>query len=259
VVLTYREVGRAVAALAHRLAPIVTPGEVVALVLPNSIEFHIAYFAALKVLAAPALLNPLYPAVQLSPQLREASLRAVVCAPATRDMVAGLADDLGIPGVICLGQEIAIRELVAHAEAPLALRTATPTDPGALLFSGGTTGLPKAVEQTHGRLVTAVRCDQHMWPTHTDGEVFLPIAPFTHIYGFLTGVLAPLSACGETVIPDRFQPEHIVELLAQHRVTFFGGGPPAIYAGVLAARNLRGATFRRSGCARAAAHPSRSS
>ena len=88
--LTYREVGRAVAALARRLAPIVMPGEVVALVLPNSIEFLIAYFAALKALAAPALLNPLYPSVQLSPLLREASPRAAVCAPATRDTVAGL-------------------------------------------------------------------------------------------------------------------------------------------------------------------------
>src|SRR5262249_42498628 len=37
--LTYREVGRAAAALARRLAAIVRPGEVVALVLPNSIEF----------------------------------------------------------------------------------------------------------------------------------------------------------------------------------------------------------------------------
>src|SRR5947207_2124157 len=125
VALTYREVGRAVTALAQRLAPIVSPGEVVALVLPNSIEFHIAYFAALKVLAAPALLNPSYPAAQLSPLLREASPGAVVCAPATRDMVAGLADDLGIPGVVCLGQETAIRELVAQAEASLGLRTAT--------------------------------------------------------------------------------------------------------------------------------------
>jgi long-chain acyl-CoA synthetase len=239
VALTYREVGRAVAALAQRLAPIVTPGEVVALVLPNSIEFHIAYFAALKALAAPALLNSLYPAVQLSALLREASPRAVVCAPATRDMVAGLADDLGIPGVVCLGQEIAIRELLAQAEAPLGLRTATPTDPGALVFSGGTTGLPKAIEHTHGRLAAAVRCIQRMWPTRTDDEVFLPIAPFTHIYGLMQGVLVPLSARGETVIPERFQPEHIVELLAHYRVTFFGGGPPAIYAGVLAARNLR--------------------
>jgi long-chain acyl-CoA synthetase len=185
VALTYREMGRAVVALAQRLAPIVSPGEVVALVLPSSIEFHIAYFATLKALAAPALLNPLYPAAQLSPLLREASPRAVVCAPATRDIVTGLADELGIPGVVCLGQEIAIPELVAQAEAPLELRTATPTDPGALLFSGGTTGIPKAVEYSHGRLATAVRCVEYMWPTRSDDEVFLPIAPFSHIYGFV--------------------------------------------------------------------------
>jgi hypothetical protein len=66
----------------------------------------------------------------------------------------------------------------------------------------------------------------------SDGEIFLPIAPFTHIYGFLQGPLVPLSARGETVIPERFQPEH-VELLTRHLVSFFCGGPPAIYAGVL--------------------------
>ncbi len=238
--LTYREVGRAVAALAHRLALLVSPGEVVALILPNSIEFHIAYFAALKALAAPALLNPLYPTAQLSPLLREARPRVVICASPTLDMVAALADDLGIPKVLCLEQETAIRDLVAEAEIPLRLRTAMATDPGALLFSGGTTGLSKAIEHTHARLAAAVNCIQHAWPTH-DGEVFLPIAPFTHIYGFLLGVLVPVSACGETVIPERFQPEHVVELLARHRVTFFGGGPPAIYAGVLAAHSLEGA------------------
>ena len=240
-VLTYRDLGRAVEALAQRLATMVEPGETVALVLPNSIEFHLAYFAALKALAAPALLNPVYPAAQLSPLLREAIPRAVLCAPTTREMVAGLAGDLGIPGVVCLGQDITIPELIAAAEAPVGRRTATPADPAALLFSGGTTGLPKAVEHTHGRLVTAVRCVEYMWPTRTDGEVFLPIAPFSHIYGFVQGVLVPLSARGQTVIPERFQPEHIVELLARYRVTFFCGGPPAIYTAILAARNLQGA------------------
>jgi long-chain acyl-CoA synthetase len=148
------------------------------------------------------------------------------------------AADLGIPGVVCLGQDITVPELVAETEPSVGRRAATPADPAALLFSGGTTGLPKAVEHTHDRLVTAVRCIECIWPTQSDREVFLPIAPFTHIYGFLQGVLVPLSARGETVIPERFQPEHIVELLACHRVTFFGGGPPAIYAGLLAARNL---------------------
>ena len=236
--LTYRELGRAVTALAQRLAAMVAPGEVVALVLPNSIEFPIAYFAALKALAAPALLNPRYPAAQLAPLLREPNARAIICAPATREMVAGLAGELGIPGVVCLGQDITVPQLVADAKPAVILRAASPADRAALLFSGGTTGLPKTVEHTHGRLVTAVRCAEYIWPPLTDGEVFLPIAPFSHIYGFIQGLLVPLSARGEAVIPEHFQPEHIVELLAHYRVTFFCGGPPAIYAGLLAAPNL---------------------
>src|SRR5260221_7604594 len=119
--LPYRDLGRAVAALATGLAAMVAPGEVVALVLPNSIEFPVAYFAALKALAAPALLNPLYPAAQLSPLLREASPRVVLCAPATKDMVAGLARDLSIPGVICLGQDVTVQELARKAAAPVSL------------------------------------------------------------------------------------------------------------------------------------------
>jgi long-chain acyl-CoA synthetase len=200
-VLTYRDLGRAVEALAQRLATMVEPGETVALILPNSIEFHLAYFAAVKVLAAPALLNPVYPAAQLSPLLREAIPRAVLCAPTTREMVAGLAGDLGIPGVVCLGQDITVPELIAEAEAPVCRRTATPADPAALFFSGGTTGLPKAVEHSHGRLVTAVRCVEYMWPTRTDGEVFLPVAPFSHIYGFVQGVLVLPSTRGENGDP----------------------------------------------------------
>ncbi|MDO9712785.1 class I adenylate-forming enzyme family protein [Paracraurococcus lichenis] len=239
--LTYREAGRAVAALARRLAADAEPGAVVALLLPNSAEFDIAYFAALRAATVPALLNPLYPAPQLEPLLREVMPRAVICTPATRDLVRGLAGRLGIASVICLGAEVTLAGLVAEPEARLDRPAAAPDDVAALLFSGGTTGLPKAVEHTHGRLVTAVRCVEYNWPTRMSGEVWLPIAPFTHVYGFLQGVLAPVSARAEVVIPERFKPEHVVEMLARHRVTVFGGGPPAIYAGLLAAANLPGA------------------
>src|SRR3954469_19301967 len=236
--LTYREEGHAVAALARRLAALAAPGEVVALLLPNSAEFHIAYFAALRAGTPPALLNPLYPAPQLEPLLREISPRVVICTPATREMVLGLAAPLGIPAVIGLGGEITVAGLAAEPEALLDRRAARPEDTGALMFSGGTTGLPKAVEHTHERLVTAVRCVEYNWPTRMSGEVWLPIAPFTHIYGFLQGVLAPVSACATAVIPERFNPEHVVKLMAEHRVTVFGVGPPAICAGVLPAPNL---------------------
>ncbi len=240
--VTFREEGRAASALARRLAAVAAPGEVVALLLPNSIEFRVAFFAALEALAAPALLNPLYPGPQLEPLLRDAAPRAVVCAPATRDLVLGLAKALGIPEVVCLGRDATtVAELAAEPGTPLGLREAGPSDVAALLFSGGTTGVPKAVEHTHGRLVVATRCMEYCWPTRTSGEVWLPVAPFTHIYGFLQGVLGPVSARATAVIPERFKPEHVVGLLSEHRVTVFGGGPPAIYAGVLAAPNLAGA------------------
>ncbi len=238
--LTYREEGRAVSALARRLAAVAAPGEVVALLLPNSIEFRVSFFAALEARAAPALLNPLYPGPQLEPLLRDAAPRAVVCAPATHVLVLGLAASLGIPEVVCLGRDLTVAGLAAEPETapPGGRRAAEPGDVAALLFSGGTTGTPKAVEHTHGRLVVATRIVEYCWPTRASGEVWLPIAPFTHIYGFLQGVLAPVNARAETVVPERFKPEHVVDLMARHRVTVFGGGPPAIYAGVLSAPNL---------------------
>ena len=124
--LTYREEGRAVAALARHLATTAAPGEVVALLLPNSAEFHVAYFAAVKALAAPALLHPLYPALQLAPLLRDVAPRAVVCTPATRELVLGLARPLGNPEVICLGDEVTVAALMAEPDAPLGRRGATP-------------------------------------------------------------------------------------------------------------------------------------
>src|SRR5215213_9960106 len=137
--VTYREEGRAVSALARRLASAAAPGEAVALVLPNSIEFRVAYFAALEARAAPALLNPLYPGPQLEPLLRDAAPRAVVCAPETRELVLGLAASLGIPEVVCLGPgATAVAELAAEPERPLGRRDAEPADVAALLFSGGT-------------------------------------------------------------------------------------------------------------------------
>ena len=81
---------------------------------------------------------------------------------------------------------------------------------------------------------------RQLWPTR-DGDVWLPVAPFTHIYGYLMGVTNPLLRGGTLVIPPQFQPALVVDMLTEHRVTVFGGGPPAIYQAVLAAPNFQSA------------------
>ncbi|UFN47182.1 AMP-binding protein [Roseomonas sp. OT10] len=239
--LTYAELGRAATALARRLAAEGLAGEVTALLLPNSIAFVIAYFAALRARTAPALANPLYPAAQLEPLLREVGAVAAICTPDTREMARSLAPRAGLRRVLCFGEDITLEGLLAEPGEDGALPAPRPDDVAALLFTGGTTGLPKAVEYDHGQLLTALRCTDYNWPTRLGGDIWLPIAPFTHVYGFLQGLLGPVRAQAEMVIPERFKPEHVVDLLARHRVTVFGGGPPAIYAGLLAAPNLAGA------------------
>ena len=239
--LTYGGLQRASGALARRIARHAGPGEKVALLLPNSIEFQVSYHAAMKALTAPILLNPLYPAPQISPILRQVSPRALICTVPTRALAQELASLLGGTAVICLGDDLAVATLAAEAEGRDDRRRPDPGDIAALLLSGGTTGVPKAVVYTHSQLVTAVRCAEYSWPTRASGEVWLAIAPFTHIFGFLTGALAPVAARAEVVVPERFKPELIVDLMSRHRVTVFGGGPPTIYAGLLAASNLASA------------------
>ncbi len=238
--VTYEQEARAVAALARRIARVVRPGETLALLLPNSIEFRVGYFGAVKALAAPALLNPLYPAPQLEKLLDVGAPRAAICVKSNAETLRGLAARRGME-VFCFGEDVSLANLMAEPDAPLDRRAAKPDDVAAMLFTGGTTGLSKGVEQTHERLVIATRCADYSWPLRATGEVFLPIAPFTHVFGFLQGVLAPVFSRATVVIPERFQPELAVDLLSKHHVTVFGGGPPAIYAGLLAAPNLKNA------------------
>jgi len=67
-----------------------------------------------------------------------------------------------------------------------------------------------------------------------------------------------LSARGEAVIPEHFKTEQIVGLRDTLSRTFFCGGPPAIYAGLLAGPTGGVPIFRHSGCARRAGAPFRS-
>ncbi len=236
--LTYAELGRAADGFARRLAERVAPGEVVGLLLPNGLEFAPAYFGTLRALAAPAPANPGYPAPQLASLFATVGARALVCSDRTHALAAKLADELGIPHLLCIGEELPVARLAAEPPAPLDRRDPAPEDIGVLLFSGGTTGLSKAVEHSQLRLAIAARCMAYNWPTRTQGEVWLPIAPFFHIYGFMQGVVNPVYGRATAVIPERFQPDHVLDLLVRHRVTVFGGGPPAIYAGLLAAEGL---------------------
>ncbi|WP_252192851.1 AMP-binding protein [Rhizobium sp. CSW-27] len=216
--LTYEEAAFAAGAIASRLGKAVAERPVVIL-MPNSVSLLVTYLAVLSLRGEPVLLNPLLPPATRHHLIAKLSPAAVVTAQAMGDQDATLlVADRDLAGLAQEGRRLC---LDAH-----------PDDVAVNLYSGGTTGVPKRVVHTHRGMVAAVERMEWGWPSR-DGDVWLPIAPFTHVYGFLMGVTNPMLRAGSIIIPDRFHPATIIDLMREHAVTVFGGGPPAIYQGLL--------------------------
>lgn len=110
-------------------------------------------------------------------------------------------------------------------------------EPATYFYSGGTTGTPKRILYTHRKIVSAGERMQWGWPL-MPADVFLPIAPFSHIYGFLAGICLPLQCGGSSIVPERFHPADVLDLIERERVTVLGGGPPAVYQALMADPDL---------------------
>ncbi|MEM7300091.1 MAG: AMP-binding protein [Pseudomonadota bacterium] len=227
--LSYGEAALAVNGFAEWLGTNIK-GRPVALVLPNSTAFLIAYYGVLFAGGMPALVNYAHPDATIAKLVEDLD-------------VAMILSDRDIDGLTTryFNDETVHRLASSGVAGGLEPQTSA-SDIGAILFSGGTTGLPKRVPHSNLVLTRKIERMEWGWPTH-ENEVWLPVAPFTHIYGFLMGVLNPVLRCGSIVIPPKFQPDLILDMLADEAITIFGGGPPAIYQGIMASEKFKDAVF----------------
>ncbi|SPH27587.1 Long-chain-fatty-acid--CoA ligase [Ascidiaceihabitans donghaensis] len=232
--LNYGQAAGAIQTLADELREDVQ-GRAVALILPNSPAFLIAYFAILFAGGKPALINHGHPDSTIAKLLGDLDAAVILSdrvhpGAKTRILTEGALNDLFAPVGIA---PVDMARLIDPTE---------PDDIAAILYSGGTTGLPKQVPHSNAAIVATMERGDWGWRTGAD-EIWLPVAPFTHIYGFLMGLTNPIIRAGGVVIPDRFQPDLIVDMLVNEGVTIFGGGPPAIYQGVMSSAKFADATF----------------
>lgn len=227
--LSYAQAAGAIQTLADEIRPAVQ-GKAVALILPNSKAFLIAYFATLFAGGRPALINHGHP---------EATLGKLLSTLQPALTISDRAHDVGETRL--LSDEL-LDELIKPVDLDRLIDPSSASDIAAILYSGGTTGLPKQVPHSNAAIVATMERGDWGWRTG-EGEVWLPVAPFTHIYGFLMGLTNPIIRAGAAVIPERFQPDLIVDLLVNEGVTIFGGGPPAIYQAVMASSKFADARF----------------
>ena len=221
--LTFGEWQRSSAAVAARLADVgVRRGDVVCLVLPSSIDYAVCYQAIAHLGAITSGINPrLGPGELASVLVRTAPVVTIV------DPGVSLPEGASGGAVIERGELEAM--IAAGGEAPTV--SVRPTDPVAIVWTSGTTGVPKGAVFDHECLrAMAAGAGALSEP----GDRRLSPLPFAHV-GYMTRPWDEIAMGITTVItPTPWRAVDALRLIEAERVTV-GQGVPAQWSLMLAA------------------------
>ncbi len=116
--------------------------------------------------------------------------------------------------------ETALRDASA---APVTTPDLEDEDIAALIFTGGTTGLPKAAQVSHRMIAWNTLNTVIHDVTHDD--IYLNVFPMFHTGGLFVYTLPQVIFGGATILMRQFDPQLVLELIERERVTIFGAVP----------------------------------
>jgi long-chain acyl-CoA synthetase len=235
----------------------VKKGERVGLHLPNCPQYPIAYYAVLSLGAIVVNLNPLYTPSELQMMANTSGLTTLVTFDMALPAIRTLCQAIQIPRVIATAVTDYIPGFPASSAKSLDLEkgwlhfgelldksTSTkipkvafsPDDPAVILFTGGTTGIPKGAVITHGNLVAGVlACSNWGNPTisliPTERRTVLALLPYFHAYGNIVVLNWSMFNCATQIQVPRFNIDELMDLLAKvEEISFFPTVPTLITA-----------------------------
>ncbi len=214
------------------------PGDRVAIMIPNVPDFPRAYYAILSLGAVVVPVHALLTAREVAYLLRDSEAKLLICA--------GPLLEAGLPGareagIACLSllaaPEAADGDLAAAAAGldPLpAYAMRESEDDAVVLYTSGTTGLPKGALLTNGNLVLNATLNASDILALTPDDVFLGALPLFHSFGqtCVMNTAFRVGAC--IVLMPRFEAALAHKLLVEREVTAFAG-VPTMYLGLLEA------------------------
>ncbi len=263
--LSYKELNDLANRMANALAALgVKKGDRVALYLPNCPQYVIAYYAALKLGAIVAPNNPMYVPRELEFQLNDAGAETIICMSRLYPYVHMVRANTQLKNVIVTsikeyfppqlkaifeqfveekeGHRVTIgadehwfQDLIASAPATPPEVEVKSGDTAVLLYTGGTTGIPKAAEITHKNVVAnALQCKE--WVANVPKEppdMTIVALPLYHSYAMTVCMNnAVLQKMPMILIPDPRNLEHLLKSIDRHQPTFFPG-VPTMYIAVI--------------------------
>jgi len=257
--LTYAQIN----ALADRFAAAlqqlgVKKGDRVAIYLANCPQFIIGYYGALKAGAIVVSFNPLYAAREVEHQLKDSGAETMLVMSRFYPIVKSVRDRTALKHVIVTNikeyfpplikflftvakekqegdrQDISgepntywFQDLLKKAPAKPAPVEVYPSDTACLLYTGGTTGVPKGAELSHANLMAnAVMCRHWLHDIQETKEVILTALPLYHSYGMTTCMnLGVYVAAALLLIPNPRDIPTMMKSIDKYHPTLFPGVP----------------------------------
>jgi long-chain acyl-CoA synthetase len=101
-----------------------------------------------------------------------------------------------------------------------------PEDTACLIYTGGTTGIPKGAELTHRNVVSNAVAGSYWSHSREAEEISIGALPFFHSYGMTAVMNMTIATSGTMIlIPDPRDVMHIMGSISKHKATFYSAVP----------------------------------
>jgi long-chain acyl-CoA synthetase len=214
------------------------PGDRVALLLPNTPHFPLAYFGAIALGAIAVPVHALLNASEIEYVLTDSGAKALICAAPLLGEGAKGAELAGVPVLAVMdGGDASITRIDTLALSATPIDTFEPReadDTAVILYTSGTTGKPKGAEITHLNVTMNVAVSaQHSFDID-ENDTVLGCLPLFHTFGQTCCMNTAFYVGATVVLLPRFDGATALELLVNEKCTMFMG-VPTMYVGLLEA------------------------
>jgi long-chain acyl-CoA synthetase len=190
----------------------VRKGDRVAILGRNSIEWVVAFWAAVSLGAIAVGLNAWWSTEEVADVIADCEPILVI-------------DDMGAIAPLLSGEPVAMPEVAIDTD-----------DPAVILYTSGTTGRAKGATHSHRNLICLVQAQQQLAASRMPPGIALPPArvltstPLFHVSGLHSGVVAGLGSGGATIWQSgRFDPMATLATIARERCTSWTTMPTTLW------------------------------
>ena len=224
---TFADIHSWSARLSLALAPCVTVGQRVALLLPNSAPFAAVVMAAARLGGVLAPLDPRASVPDLARRLAALDAAALVTDAAGMAAAVTATTDLLDPPAIVRMYDGAADVIERRASAARAL-TGSESPPLLQLTTVGATGADQEVVRTHAQVLTEIKTLRHVLGLAPSDRFLAPV-PWSDSAALVTSLLSALTTAASVHPIAAFRARDVLAHIERERVTVFGG-VPAMFA-----------------------------